>query len=137
MDPIPDVAPTTGGRRSLLFVDDDLDLQEIMRDTAELIGIDRILTFGSLAALKSSRSDALTCSMAILDINLGANTPSGIDVYNWLATERFEGPIVFLTGHGADDPRVQEAARIAALPILTKPIGIADLAALVASIGAR
>jgi hypothetical protein len=45
----------------------------------------------------------------------------------------FAGRVVFLTGHGADDPRVQAAARIGDVSIVTKPIGIEELASLVSS----
>jgi hypothetical protein len=41
----------------------------------------------------------LNCTLAILDVNLGAGNPSGVDAYRWLKQERFVGRVVFLTGH--------------------------------------
>src|SRR5688572_25259145 len=98
-------------RPSLLFVDDDVDLQDTVQDAVRLIGIDRVVTVGSLAELERRHADALSCSLAILDINLGADLPSGIDVHRWLMNARYAGAVAFLTGHGADDPRVQQAAQ--------------------------
>jgi DNA-binding response OmpR family regulator len=122
-------------RSAVLFVDDDVDLRETIVDVTTYLGIGRCISVGSLAELEARRTDALACSLAILDINLGENAPSGIDVYHWLKTVEFAGTVVFLTGHGADDPRVQQAARLAEVPILTKPIGIAELKALVSNVG--
>jgi DNA-binding NtrC family response regulator len=116
---------------ALLFVDDDADLREVVVDaTSHLLGMERCVAVGSLDELRQHREDALTCTLAVIDINLGLDAPSGIDVYQWLMTERFGGKIAFLTGHGADDARVQKAATIGTVPVLTKPIRIAGLAAL-------
>jgi ActR/RegA family two-component response regulator len=111
-------------------VDDDADLRATILDAATYLGMDQCVAVGSLAEVEQQRGDALECSLAVIDINLGQGVPSGVDVYHWLEHAQFHGRVVFLTGHGSDDPRVQEAARIAGVPVLTKPIGIADIAAL-------
>jgi FixJ family two-component response regulator len=118
-------------------VDDDADLRATIVDVASYLHMEPFVVVGSLAEVEARRADALTCSLAVLDINLGPNVPSGVDVYHWLETAQFAGKVVFLTGHGSDDPRVKEAARIAGARILTKPIGIADLGALADAVGAR
>ena len=63
-----------------------------------------------------------TCSVAILDINLGANRKSGIDAYAWLRKQRIHGRIVFLTGHANMHPLVVEAHRVGDAEIFSKPI---------------
>jgi ActR/RegA family two-component response regulator len=120
---------------TLLFIDDDVDLRETITDAAPYLGVGRCVMAGSLEELEANRVEALASSLAVVDINLGPDVPSGVDVYRWLRRAGFVGRIVFLTGHGADDRRVQEAARLGDVAILSKPIGIDELAGLVATAG--
>jgi response regulator of citrate/malate metabolism len=118
-------------RHALLFVDDDADLRELIRDAAiSALGFERCVLAASFEEAAEQRDDVLGCSLAILDINLGWTAASGVDVYNWLQTEHFQGQVVFLTGHGEDDPRVRDAARIGDVPILLKPISMEVLVTL-------
>jgi ActR/RegA family two-component response regulator len=111
---------------TILLVDDDADLRETMIDLIGLRGLGICIGVGSLAEVQTHAARTHRCSLAILDINLGEGAPSGVDVYRWLVQLGFAGRIVFLTGYGADDPRVQEAIRIG-LRILTKPISVSVL----------
>lgn len=112
----------------MLFVDDDVDLRELVHDAVTRLGVDDCVLAASLAEVEAQRARVLACSLAVLDINLGWHDPSGVEVYAWLRQQGFAGKIVFLTGHGDDDPRVREAARIGSVPILLKPIGLGVLA---------
>lgn len=120
---------------AVLFVEDDDDLRDTMQDILEKLGVPRVVTAGSLQEVEDRRNEALACQLAILDINLGTNQPSGVKVYEWLEREGFAGRIVFLTGHASDDPRVREAASLAGTQIATKPLSVAELRALIG--GAR
>jgi DNA-binding response OmpR family regulator len=113
-----------------LFVDDDADLRALVRDVAATLGIGQCVLAGSLGEVEEQRTEVLACSLAILDINLGWASASGVEVYNWLRQEQFAGQVVFLTGHGEDDPRVRDAARIGGARILVKPITLDVLASL-------
>lgn len=112
---------------AVLFVDDDEDLREVMRDILVRIGVQRVFTAGSLRDVQGMRDDALACQVAIIDINLGANQPSGVGVFEWLEREGFAGRIVFLTGHASNDPRVREAASVAGSVIAAKPLTVSEL----------
>ena len=112
---------------AVLFVDDDEDLREVMRDILRAVGVHRIVTAASLREVQGRRDEALDCQLAILDINLGTGEPSGVNVYEWLEREGFTGGIVFLTGHAANDPRVQEAANLAGSVIASKPLSVTEL----------
>jgi DNA-binding response OmpR family regulator len=114
---------------TILLVDDDADLRETMSDLIALRGLGSCVGVGSLAEAKQHAVRAQRCSLAILDINLGEGAPSGVDVYRWLVRAGFPGRVVFLTGYGDDDPRVEEANRIG-LQILTKPISAGLLCSL-------
>jgi FixJ family two-component response regulator len=125
------VEPMADSPPQILFVDDDRDLCDTIRDTLGYLGIAGCVLAQSLEDLQAQRANALTCRLAIVDINLGLDVPTGVDVYDWLRREGFKGEIVFLTGHGNDDPRVVAAAQRSGARILSKPIDFGALAELV------
>ena len=112
---------------AVLFVDDDEDLRGVMQDILGRLDVGRVVTAGSLQEVENLRGEVLTCQLAILDINLGIDQPSGVKVYEWLERAGFTGRIVFLTGHASSDPRVQEAASLAGTQVVTKPLSVAEL----------
>jgi DNA-binding NarL/FixJ family response regulator len=130
----PSSPPTqrTPSQHATLLVDDDADLRDTVGDLLSLHNLGDCVRAASLAEVEAQRAEVVACSFAILDINLGANQPTGIDIYRWLKRAQFSGRIVFLTGYNADDPLVKEAARIEVAPILSKPISASELVALVA-----
>lgn len=113
---------------SVLFVDDDADLREVMEMALAQLGVPRVVSAASLDAVQAQRDHALACEVAILDINLGREQPSGVHVYGWLKDEGFRGRVIFLTGHASTDARVRDAADLADSRIATKPLSVADLA---------
>jgi DNA-binding response OmpR family regulator len=119
-----DVAPGT------LVVDDDEDVRESLALAIEALGFGDVLRASSLAAVRAAQRQALGCRLAILDINLGPSSPSGVEVLQWLRAQGFAGEAVFLTGHAATDPRVMAASKLPATRVLTKPISLDALAAL-------
>lgn len=92
----------------VLLVDDDEDLVEMFGLLFTRHGIPhrRAHTLSEVKALGSDLDDVTT---AILDVNLGPNQPSGVDVAIWLR-ERHTMRIVFITGHAPDHPLVQAAS---------------------------
>jgi DNA-binding NtrC family response regulator len=116
---------------AVLFVDDDLDLREAMQDVLGKLGVQRVVTAGSLQDVEARRDDALRCELALVDINLGRGEPTGVNVYEWLEDQGFSGRVVFLTGHAAQDPRVQHAATLSGSTVASKPLSVAELRALI------
>jgi DNA-binding NtrC family response regulator len=116
---------------AVLFVDDDDDLREVMWDILRDAGVKNVVAAASLGEVQARRDEALACELAILDINLGIGQPTGVNVYEWLESEGFAGTIVFLTGHAATDPRVQQAASVAGSVIASKPITVAAVRQLI------
>jgi DNA-binding response OmpR family regulator len=68
--------------------------------------------------------------LAILDINLGAGSPSGLAGYRWLREHEFAGRVVFLTGHARSHPLVAEASEIGDAVVYEKPMTAAQLRAI-------
>src|SRR6516164_1791605 len=106
---------------SIVFLDDTEDLRELMPVLLKsALGVD-CLSFGSLSEFQRSCDDVLRAKVAILDINLGANFPSGIDAFHWLTDHGFRGKTLFLTGHARSNPEVMLAERNGA-GVLEKPV---------------
>jgi FixJ family two-component response regulator len=113
---------TVARNGDVLFVEDSGDLREMF---AELVGFvleRRCVGVGSYDELVALGAQALGCGVAILDINLGPNRPSGIDAYAWLRENGYTGRIVFLTGHAGNHPLVVMAQRLGDAEIFSKPI---------------
>ena len=106
----------------VLYVEDNDDLRELVVELVTALLEHRCLGVGSYEELVGLGDEALGCSIAILDINLGPNQPSGIDAYRWLRDKGYRGRIVFLTGHASTHPLVIEAKRIGDAEIFSKPI---------------
>src|SRR4051794_4563181 len=119
MAPSPQADPSDG---AVLIVEDDEDMRDTLAAVLSLIGVKSRICVGSLAELESRADDALGCRLAILDVNLGAGSPSGVDVYGWLEKHGFTGRRVFLTGHARSHPLVASARGFAGATVLSKPI---------------
>jgi FixJ family two-component response regulator len=81
----------------------------------------------SFRELERCFNDFTDVTAAVLDINLGAGEPTGIDAYHWLRSHGFSGRVIFLTGHAASHPLVREARLIGDAVVLEKPTRIGQL----------
>jgi ActR/RegA family two-component response regulator len=113
--------------KTVLIVDDDADLRAAMGDVIEGIFGLRCLGAASLEDTVALGSRALSCSTAIVDINLGADRPSGLDTVAWLMEQRYAGRIAFLTGHARSHPLVERARRIGQVHVYEKPVSLEQL----------
>ena len=117
-----DVPESVTGTEFVLHVEDNDDLRELVVELVTAVLKHRCVGVGSYEELVGLGDEALGCSIAILDINLGPNRRSGIDAYAWLRANGYTGRIVFLTGHASAHPLVVEAQRIGDAQIFSKPI---------------
>jgi FixJ family two-component response regulator len=115
----------------VFLIDDDEDLLGALGDLIALISHRPCLTVGSLADLIAVAARALECELGIVDVNLGVDEPSGLDVYDWLRAQRFAGRIVFLSGHAPAHPLVQKACRLGHAQVFRKPIDVSCLRAVI------
>jgi FixJ family two-component response regulator len=114
----------------VLFLDDDDDLRETFTDLVRTVFERECFSCGSYDELLALGDRALSCGVAVLDINLGPQVPSGLDAYGWLRGRGFLGRIVFLTGHASSHPLVVEATRLGGADVVAKPISSGVLRAL-------
>lgn len=108
--------------REVLLVDDDDDLLQAMAEVVGQVGGQRVVMAHSVAELDAIGDAALVSELAILDINLGPRVPNGMDALRWLEARDYAGRVVFLTGHAAGFPLVEEARRMGGIEVLSKPI---------------
>jgi DNA-binding NtrC family response regulator len=106
----------------ILFLDDDADLRRIISTLVQLKTGKSCLALATLAEMRAHREQVLGTQLAILDVNLGEDQPSGLDAYGWLRAEGYRGRVVFLTGHAATHPLVEAAARMGQVKVLVKPL---------------
>jgi DNA-binding NtrC family response regulator len=118
--------------RSVLLLDDDDDLRAVLSELFTTYDA-RCLSVGSVDELMALGPRGLACDLAVLDVNLGAGRPSGIDAYEWLKAQRFGGQIVFLTGHARSYPTVAKAQALG-IKVLEKPVHTAELARLLTGV---
>ena len=110
------------GTGFVLYVEDDEDLREAVVELVTAVLQRRCVGVGSYQDLEALGDGVLSCSVAILDISLGANRKSGIDAYAWLRKHGYTGRVVFLTGHANMHPLVVEAHRVGEAEIFCKPV---------------
>jgi len=103
------------------LLDDDTDLLEILAELLQERNCGCLLAH-SLEELKALGPEVLRADVAVLDINLGAGQPSGIDAYDWLLSQNFAGRLLFLTGHAHAHPLVARAERLNRATVLDKPL---------------
>ena len=115
---------------TVLIVDDDEDLRAVLSEFLEMEGA-RCVAAASLAQVRAQADAALATGLALLDVNLGEGQPTGVEVCRWLRERGFAGPVVFLTGHAASDPRVVEASRQPNTRVLSKPVTCDTIAKIV------
>jgi FixJ family two-component response regulator len=115
----------------VLVLEDDNDLRTLLCDLLVASGAEACVSAGSVEAMVRQKEQVLGCGLALLDVNLGAGAPSGLDAYHWLQENGFGGRIVFLTGHARSHPLVRQAHALAQARVMSKPVDAKALMALV------
>ncbi len=107
---------------SVLLLDDDADLRFLISNLAEMWCRRECLAVGSVEELVASADAALACEVALLDVNLGAGKPTGIDAYRWLVGQGFRGRLYFFTGHARSHPLLADVGKLGDVQVLAKPV---------------
>jgi DNA-binding NtrC family response regulator len=116
---------------TVLLVDDDRDLLDMLGEAIGHLCNLACLSAPSYDAMVALGGQALGCQLAILDVNLGPDRPSGIDAYRWLSSHGFQGRIVFLTGHARGHPVVEQAHSTDAAGVVQKPVSLEQIRTIV------
>lgn len=112
---------------TIAILEDDADLRALIAELFELaLGVHAV-TAGSVAQLIDKAPEVLHSQLAILDVNLGQELPTGFDAYDWLRENHYSGRVVFLTGHAHSDTLMQRARAVPGVRVLQKPVSADQL----------
>ncbi len=114
--PMSDVTPV------VFVVDDDVSVRESLELMIRCAGWQPRLFESAQDFLAEPRARVPSC--LVLDINLP--DLNGLDLQTSLADERYNMPIIFITGYG-DIPRTVRALKAGAVEFLTKPFNDDEL----------
>ena len=115
----------------VLLLEDDADQLEMLALALSLVCGRECVRARSYDELVRAADAALSCEVALLDVNLGPRQRSGIDAYHWLRERKYGGRICFLTGHARSHPLVAQALAAGDAQLVEKPISTDRLCALV------
>ena len=119
-----------GGKETILYVDDETSLLEMVRQRLERLGY-RVLTARTPGiALEMLRSDPACFDLVISDMTMPQMT--GIDVFEEIKAIRQDIPVILTTGHSDLIDRAK-AVEMGADGYLEKPFDKNELADLVAN----
>ena len=116
----------------VLVLEDDDDVRDSMTGLVRLACGRAALGVASVDELMALGAQVLDCELAILDVHLGDELPTGIDAHHWLRGAGFDGRIVFLTAHELDHPLAVTAAALEDVYVRQKPIDVDELREIVA-----
>jgi DNA-binding response OmpR family regulator len=116
---------------TVLLLEDDPDALEMLAMALSLVCGRECVRARSYAELMLVADSALRSTVALLDVNLGPEQPSGLDVYHWLRDHHYRGRICFLTGHAHSHPLVAKALAMGDAKLVEKPVSTEELCAVV------
>jgi DNA-binding NtrC family response regulator len=117
----------------VLFVDDDICLQESIQFILELNGYEVTTLDSGNAAIDWLKKDN-DCDLIITDIHM--KNGSGIDLITWIQGQEKEIPIVIITGDSlaAVIEEAKQFSEIMRLPVINKPFTTKKFLGIVRSI---
>ena len=108
--------------KKVLILEDDCDLAASYQMILGLMLPHQLHVLHDMKEMLASSADALACDVALIDVDLGHNQPTGLDAYQWLRENGFKGSIFFVTGHARTHPAVVEAVELNGVSLLQKPV---------------
>lgn len=112
--------------RRFVILEDDPDLRTSLCELLLVSGAESCVGAASLEELQEHADEALRADVALLDVHLGENRPTGVDAHSWLLSRGFAGQAIYLTAH-----RTEEAIARSGL-VLQKPVAAGLIEALAA-----
>lgn len=108
----------------VLVLDDNPDMCQLMKEVLEDFTDVEVKLAHSYEEVVGHLSGINQIDLAFLDVNLGLNARTGIDVYQWLKDNQFTGKIIFFTGHAGTYPLLTELIKLPQVYLLEKPVNI-------------
>jgi two-component system response regulator HydG len=116
----------------ILIVDDDTNMAKTTAAVLRIKGYGAETAYSGSEALDKMVEDSFDCLLS--DIKMpGIN---GVELYRAIKVQRPRLPCILMTGYSSDN-LVQEGLREGALAVLTKPVKIEKMLAMLAQIGTQ
>ena len=115
--------------KKILLLDDNKELCMLMTTMFKELGNHEIRCFHSYADVTALKPQELNFDIAFLDVNLGVNVPTGIDVFDWIMKNGYKGRVVFFTGHARSYPLLKKSMEYPNIQLLEKPADIDQIQA--------
>lgn len=115
--------------KKILLLDDNKELCMLMTTMFMELGNHDVHCFHSYSDVATLSPQQLNFDIAFLDVNLGVNAPSGIEVFDWLIKNGFKGKVIFFTGHARSYPLLKKSMEYPNVQLLEKPADIEKIQA--------
>lgn len=119
--------------KSVLLLDDDKDLCILMQSIFEELAVEHSVCVNSFSQLQTLDLNKQNFNLAFLDVNLGTGAETGLDAYDWLKENGFQGKTIFFTGHARNYPLLQAKLEEQNVDILEKPAELAAIEKILSS----
>ena len=113
---------STGIRKSILIVDDDIGFRNICGKIAEDFGYSPVFASDGIEAL--SMIESMDFSLVLLDLRMPKM--GGIDVLYHISAASKKPPIIIITGYGSIDSAV-ESMKLGAVDYIVKPSSVSEI----------
>lgn len=109
-------------KAKVLLVDDNEDMLSLLSLLIQSSFDADTFSVSTEKEVKALSEHFQNFKIAFIDINLGPGQPDGIDIYDWLRANSFDGPIYFLSDLPTNSPMTKRALKRGDTKILSKPI---------------
>lgn len=111
-------------RRTVLIVDDDPPIREMLKDFLEEEGYEVLVAGDGAGALDALRQAGERIDLALLDVRLP--DVQGLEILRAMAEKGMELPVIVMTAHGTSSTAIH-SMQLGAYDYLTKPIDLNQL----------
>ncbi|HOG45028.1 MAG TPA: sigma-54 dependent transcriptional regulator [Anaerolineae bacterium] len=111
-------------RHTVLIVDDDPPIREMLSDFLKEEGYDTLVASDGASALHTLRHSAERINLALLDMRLP--DVQGLEILRAMAEKGMELPVIVMTAHGTSSTAIH-SMQLGAYDYLTKPIDLNQL----------
>ena len=108
--------------KSVLIVDDQLTVRQLLHEVARKAGYDTWLAENGLKALEMTRE----CSPSVIIMDIKMPVMDGLEAFRLIHQEFPEIPVILMTAYGTLDT-VVEAMKMGAFDYLVKPSNVNEL----------
>lgn len=113
--------------KKILLLEDNLELCKLLGQIFNSFGTIDLSICHSYSDVTALNGKALNFEVAFLDVNLGMGQKTGIDAFDWLLENGYQGKTVFFTGHASSYGVLKKITDRPNVYLLDKPADISKI----------